>query len=168
MTFNTCCFGDSHSTAIHLLYSWLQYWGSFNNYDKLKENHFKIILRKKTFYMYFMCTLCKKLYIKKLPQYCSHEYNGCIAVEWESSKQHVLNVITIVITWRWPVGAETCSEVLRNKEVVSCVCGPYIYTFILYVYIVSDYRFVCSVEIHIDTVDTIEEYIDNVSVRLLK
>jgi hypothetical protein len=36
------------------------------------------------------------------------------------------------------VGAETCSEVLRNKEVVSCVCGLRIYNFILYsfVYIV--------------------------------
>jgi hypothetical protein len=53
----------------------------------------------------------------------SHEYNGCIAVESESSKQHVLNVIT----WRWPVGAETCSEVLRNKEVVTYICGPHIY-----------------------------------------
>jgi hypothetical protein len=63
----------------------------------------------------------------------SHEYNGCIAVEWESSKQHVLNVIMIVITWGWPVGAETCSEILKNKEVVSCVCGPHIYNFILYV-----------------------------------
>jgi hypothetical protein len=35
-------------------------------------------------------------------------------------------------------GAETCIEVLKNKEVVSCVCGShiYIYSFILYVYIV--------------------------------
>jgi hypothetical protein len=28
-----------------------------------------------------------------------------------------LNVFTIVITWGWPVGAETYSEVLKNKEV---------------------------------------------------
>jgi hypothetical protein len=32
--------------------------------------------------------------------------------------------------------AETCSEVLKNKEVVSCVCGSHIYNFILYVYVV--------------------------------
>jgi hypothetical protein len=37
---------------------------------------------------------------------------------------------------RMALGAETCSEILKNKEVVSCVCGPHIYTFILYVYIV--------------------------------
>jgi hypothetical protein len=32
------------------------------------------------------------------------------------------------------VGAETCSEDLKNKEVVSCDCGPYIYIYI-YIYI---------------------------------
>jgi hypothetical protein len=59
------------------------------------------------------------------------------AVEWESSKiQHLLNVIMILITWRWPVRAETCSEILENKEVVSSVCGSHIYNFILYVHIV--------------------------------
>jgi hypothetical protein len=34
--------------------------------------------------------------------------------------------------WRLPVRAETCREVLRNKEVVSCICGPNIYNFIQY------------------------------------
>jgi hypothetical protein len=69
------------------------------------------------------------------------------AVEWESSKQHVLNVITLVITCRWPVEAETCSEILKDKEVVSCVCGSHIYNFILHIYIVyywsllTEYRY---------------------------
>jgi hypothetical protein len=35
-----------------------------------------------------------------------------------------------------PSGSMKCSEVLRNKDVVSCVCRPHIYNFILYVYIV--------------------------------
>jgi hypothetical protein len=53
------------------------------------------------------------------------------------------------------VGAEKCSEVLENKEVVSCVCGShiyiyiYIYNFILYVYIIyceASYRFLLCLE----------------------
>jgi hypothetical protein len=57
IVFNILIF-DDHKTLCNSLRN-----RRINNYDKLKENNFKIIFRKKTFYMYFMCLLCKKLYI---------------------------------------------------------------------------------------------------------
>jgi hypothetical protein len=118
-------------------FKWVRNWAAY---------FILLILSYLTYLLTYLLILLTYILYKHIKVICmwsanttkphSHENNGCIAVEWESSKQHVLNVITIVITWRWLVGAETCSEVLRNKKVVSCVCGPHIYNCILYVYII--------------------------------
>jgi hypothetical protein len=63
----------------------------------------------------------------------SHGNNGCNVVVWWSSQEYEIWCWS-VFAWGWPVGDEICSKDLKNKEVVSCDCGPYIYIyFILYV-----------------------------------
>jgi hypothetical protein len=47
-----------------------------------------------------------------------------------------------MVTWRWPVGTETCSERIKGNKVkiVGCDCGLYVY--IYSVYIICLYRII--------------------------
>jgi hypothetical protein len=46
---------------------------------------------------------------------------GAETCSFEDSQQHVLNIITIVITWTWPVGAETCSFEDSQQHVLNVI-----------------------------------------------
>jgi hypothetical protein len=58
----------------------------------------------------------------------------CFGPYGPSSGDNYRNDIQCVLFRRFSFYCNT--SILKNKEVVSCVCGPHIYNFTLYVYIV--------------------------------